>query len=131
MTSYGLELAWRLRTVTRSECSLSMRLGDRDLRGLRDQLVEARVRIDPLIGSRPEEAACDLVVPTRLQLLAERAPCRPFAPWRSTAFGGGFNWSMQHTRRPCGGRSVADEAKTAHLLLSQPAFAHVGALAEG
>ena len=38
ITTYGLELAWRLRTVTCSECSLSMRLGDRDLRGLRDQL---------------------------------------------------------------------------------------------
>jgi hypothetical protein len=53
MTSYGLELAWRLRNVTCSECSLSMRLGDRDLRGLRDQLVEARVRIDRLIDTGP------------------------------------------------------------------------------
>jgi hypothetical protein len=56
MTTYGLELAWRLRTVTCSECSLSMRLGDRDLRGLRDRLVEARVRIDRLIGSEPSGA---------------------------------------------------------------------------
>jgi hypothetical protein len=47
------------------------------------------------------------------------------------ALGGGFNWSMQHTRRHCGGRSVADEAKTAHLLLGQPTGTHVGALAEG
>ena len=53
ITTYGLELAWRLRTVTCSECSLSMRLGDRDLRGLRDQLVEARVRMDRLIDTGP------------------------------------------------------------------------------
>jgi len=52
-TTYGLELAWRLRTVTCSECSLSMRLGDRDLTGLRDQLVEARVRMDRLIDTGP------------------------------------------------------------------------------
>jgi hypothetical protein len=52
-TSYSLELAWRLRTVTCSECSLSMRLGDRDLRDLREQLVEARVRIDRLIDNGP------------------------------------------------------------------------------
>ena len=55
ITTYGLELAWRLRTVTCSECSLSMRLGDRDLRGLRrglrDQLVEARMRMDRLIDT--------------------------------------------------------------------------------
>ena len=50
ITTYGLELAWRLRTVTCSECSLSMRLGDRDLRGLPEQLV-ARVRIDQLIDN--------------------------------------------------------------------------------
>ena len=30
MTSYGLELAWRRRTVTCGVCSLSMRLGHRD-----------------------------------------------------------------------------------------------------
>jgi len=47
----GLDLDGRLRTVTCSECSLSMRLGDRDLRGLRDQLVEARIRMDRLIGT--------------------------------------------------------------------------------
>ena len=51
ITTYGLELAWRLCTVTCSECPLSMRLGDRELRGLRDQLVEARVRMDRLIGT--------------------------------------------------------------------------------
>jgi len=32
---------------------LSMRLGDRDLTGLRDQLVEARVRMDRLIDTGP------------------------------------------------------------------------------
>ena len=51
MPSYGLELAWRLRALSCSECSLSMRLGDRDLIGLRDQLVEARVRMDRLIDT--------------------------------------------------------------------------------
>jgi len=51
ITTYGLELAWRLCTVTCSECPLSMRLGDRELRGLRDQLVEARVRMDRLIDT--------------------------------------------------------------------------------
>jgi len=44
------ELAWRLRTVSCSECSLSMKLGDRDLTALRDRLMEARVRVDTLIG---------------------------------------------------------------------------------
>ena len=37
---------------------------------------------------------------------------------------GGFNWSMQHTRRHCGERSVADEEKIAHLLLGQPTGTH-------
>jgi hypothetical protein len=41
----------------------------------------------------------------------------PRIGWRTTVIDGGFNWSMQHTRCHCGGRSVADEAKTAHLLL--------------
>src|SRR4029453_19015869 len=55
--------------------------------------------------------------------------CGRLAP--VTAQGGGFNWSMQHTRRHCGGRSVADEAKTADLLLVQPTSAHLGAVAQG
>jgi len=40
------ELAWRLRTVSCSECSLSLKLGDRDLTALRDRLMEARVRVE-------------------------------------------------------------------------------------
>ena len=47
--SYGLELAWRLRTVSCSECSLSMQLEDGDLSALRERLIEARVRVDALI----------------------------------------------------------------------------------
>jgi len=50
---------------------------------------------------------------------------------RTSAPGGGFNWSMQHTRRHCGGRSVAGEETTAHLLLGQTTGTHLGALAEG
>jgi hypothetical protein len=53
VTSYSLELAWRLRSMTCRECSLSVRLEGRDLRGLRDRLVEARVRIDRLIDTGP------------------------------------------------------------------------------
>jgi hypothetical protein len=48
-----------------------------------------------------------------------------------SAIGGGFNSSLQHTKRPGGGRSVADEEKTAHLLLGQATGAHLGALAQG
>ena len=55
MTTYGLELAWRLRTVACSECSLSMRLGNHDLTGLRRQLIEARARIDRLIAAEPAD----------------------------------------------------------------------------
>lgn len=32
------------------------------------------------------------------------------------AHAGGFNWSMQHTNNPVGGRSVADETTTKNLL---------------
>lgn len=53
ITTYSLELAWRLRTVTCGQCSLSMRLVEGDLRGLREQLVDARVRIDRLIDTDP------------------------------------------------------------------------------
>ena len=38
-------------------------------------------------------------------------------PRGSVRITGGFNPSTQHTKRRCGGRSVADEEKTAHLLL--------------
>ena len=50
MTSYGLELAWRLQAVRCSECSLSMKLDESDLTGLRERQIEARVRIDALIA---------------------------------------------------------------------------------
>ncbi len=50
ITMYALELAWRLRTVTCSECDSSMRLTPADLTSLREQLIDARVRIDELIG---------------------------------------------------------------------------------
>jgi hypothetical protein len=53
ITSYGLELAWRLRTVTCSECLLAMRIGADDLTALRERLIEARVRIDRLISGQP------------------------------------------------------------------------------
>jgi hypothetical protein len=48
MTTYGLELAWRLHSVTCPECATSMRLTADDLKALRDQLIQARVRIDCL-----------------------------------------------------------------------------------
>jgi len=50
ITSYGLELAWRLRAVSCSECSSSMQLYDADLAALRERLIEARVRIDALVA---------------------------------------------------------------------------------
>ena len=50
ITSYGLELAWRLRNVTCSECSSSMQLGEADLTALRERLIEARIRVDALIA---------------------------------------------------------------------------------
>jgi hypothetical protein len=54
MTTYGLELAWRLPTVTCGECGTSMRLTIDDLQGFKKQLIEARVRIDRLIdGETP------------------------------------------------------------------------------
>ena len=48
-TRYGLELAWRLQTLACPECTTSMRLTRRELRALREGLIEARVRIDRLI----------------------------------------------------------------------------------
>ena len=56
MTTYGLELAWQLRTVTCPECTTSMRLGAVDLKALRDQLIQARVRIDSLIDGETHVA---------------------------------------------------------------------------
>jgi len=51
MTTYSLELAGRLRTVTCSESSLTMRLGHQDLTGFRDQLADTSIRIERLINA--------------------------------------------------------------------------------
>lgn len=51
ITTYGLELAWRLQTITCGECGRSTRLTAKHLEGLRAQLIDARVRIDGLIDS--------------------------------------------------------------------------------
>jgi hypothetical protein len=55
MTTYGLELAWRASSVTCSECLLSMQLTDRDVDGFREQLIDARVRIDRLMGKAQKD----------------------------------------------------------------------------
>jgi hypothetical protein len=52
ITRYGLELAWRLQTLTCSECTTSTRLTESDLAVLREGLIDARVRIDRLIADR-------------------------------------------------------------------------------
>jgi hypothetical protein len=52
ITSYGLELAWRLGAVSCSECQLSMRLSADDIAALRESLIEARVRLDSLVTPR-------------------------------------------------------------------------------
>jgi hypothetical protein len=52
VTSYALELAWRLRSVICSECTTSMRLSEDELRRLRERLVRARVRVDQLLGDK-------------------------------------------------------------------------------
>jgi len=49
VTSYALELAWRLRTLVCSECATSMRLTDHHLRRLRENLAGARARVDHLL----------------------------------------------------------------------------------
>lgn len=49
ITRCGLELAWRLQTLACPECTTSMGLTERELRKLREGLIEARVRIDRLI----------------------------------------------------------------------------------
>jgi ribosomal protein S27AE len=54
ITSYALELAWRLRTIACGECTMSMRLNAADLRGLREHLIQARVRIDRLIDGQSD-----------------------------------------------------------------------------
>jgi hypothetical protein len=48
ITMYGLELAWMLQAVTCSECATSMRLTERELKALREGVIEARVRLDAL-----------------------------------------------------------------------------------
>jgi RNase P subunit RPR2 len=45
---YGLELAWRLQTVTCPECGTSMRLTGGDVKALREGVIAARVRLDAL-----------------------------------------------------------------------------------
>jgi hypothetical protein len=52
ITRYGLELAWRLQTISCPECATSMRLTEVELTALREGLIEARVRIDRLIGNQ-------------------------------------------------------------------------------
>jgi hypothetical protein len=56
ITSYSLELAWRLRTLTCSACQQTMRLHEVHLTALRQRLIEARVRVDALIvtPARPD-----------------------------------------------------------------------------
>ena len=49
ITRYGLELAWRLRTLACPECTTSMRLTESELMALRDGVIDARVRLDRLI----------------------------------------------------------------------------------
>jgi RNase P subunit RPR2 len=56
ITMYGLELAWRLQTVTCPECATSMRLSQADLTVLREGLIDARVRIDRVIGKRARDS---------------------------------------------------------------------------
>ena len=48
ITMYGLEVAWRLRTVTCPECTTSMRFTEDELTALREGVIEARVRLDAL-----------------------------------------------------------------------------------
>jgi len=45
---YGLELAWRLQTLTCPGCATTMRLTEGELTALRDGVIEARVRLDAL-----------------------------------------------------------------------------------
>ena len=50
ITMYGLELAWRLQTLSCPECATSMRLTESDLSALREGVINARVRIDRLMA---------------------------------------------------------------------------------
>ena len=49
-TSFALELAWRLDTVSCSECYRTMSLDEDDLRGFRENLKGAIGRVDALLG---------------------------------------------------------------------------------
>ena len=49
-TSFALELAWRLDTVSCSECYRTMSLDEYDLRGFRENLKGAIGRVDALLG---------------------------------------------------------------------------------
>jgi hypothetical protein len=48
ITKYGLELAWRLQTVTCPECATSMRLTEGEVKALREEVIAVRVRLDAL-----------------------------------------------------------------------------------
>jgi len=48
ITMYGLELAWRLHTITCPECKTSMRLTETEVKALREGVIDARVRLDAL-----------------------------------------------------------------------------------
>jgi DNA-directed RNA polymerase subunit RPC12/RpoP len=50
-TMYGLELAWRLQNITCPECGTSMRLTKGEAKALREGVIEARIRLDELIGT--------------------------------------------------------------------------------
>jgi hypothetical protein len=52
ITRYGLELAWRLQNITCPECATTMRVTENELTALREGLIEARIRIDRVIGNR-------------------------------------------------------------------------------
>ena len=56
-TACALELAWRLRIVTCSECGTTMALGVTDLMGLRARLIEVRIRIDRLIDTGTDDVS--------------------------------------------------------------------------
>jgi hypothetical protein len=55
MSSFALELAWRLDTVSCSECHRTMSLDEDDLSGFRENLKGAVGRVDALLGDYPAE----------------------------------------------------------------------------
>ena len=53
---YGLELAWRLHTVSCPECGTSMRLTDGDVKAaLQEGVIAARVRLDVLTRTAEDQ----------------------------------------------------------------------------